>query len=94
MSLDSQWFINRDWIDLVEWDYPVGAKPRMHYPYWYGNPVPALPWNLRSDASVGKDAKWFTQSYPVLGPYYPVSSPSFAWLDSYASGPYHGYWWP
>lgn len=93
MMPKGQWNESDAWVNIPGWGWPQYAAPRPYYPYWYGNPVPLLPWTLRGD-SASTGTNWFTQSYPVLSPYYPVGSPAFGWYHPYFGNSYQGYWWP
>lgn len=109
-----------------DFDLPI-SRPTLHYPYWYGQPVPGVLWNLRQ-AEVSWHTNWhhlrnsrlimnggwgatsvfgpipwreealnkpyFSLSYPVLNPFYPMISPTLGWQGNWATGNYGGYWWP
>lgn len=56
-------------------------------PNWQEDPV----WVLWSDVPT-LERNAFTQSYPVLGPFYSIWTVNPAWLDAWSMHPYQGMW--
>lgn len=79
------------------------------YPHYEAEPWFCEPWltpydpYMPNDPENWTDATWhvypwwlrgdFTDSYPFLYPYFPVSSFDAAWIDSWSMQPYHHTWW-
>ncbi len=63
--------------------------------YWLDSPdILILPWWMREQTGHSNMSRgWFTESYPMLFPYYPIASMDSNWIGVWDPMLHGGYWW-
>lgn len=78
-------FVNRPW--QINWLFPPVEGGASYQPD-RDHGVAQTPLAERWDSAA------FADSFPVLGPYYPIPSGQLKWQENWTNGGYYGYWWP
>jgi hypothetical protein len=77
------------WDSYDRWWWPGGRAS----PAWADlNALYAGVWTDWWWRDAAGEVNWFTSSYPLLMPWYPLPSADPQWMDAWSMGLYHGYW--
>ncbi|QQE77052.1 hypothetical protein [Alicyclobacillus sp. SO9] len=79
------------------------GQPVKILPWWFRASNKAQEWKMnwylmahlytRVSATGGPGRGWFTSTFPVFGPYYPMPSAEL-WQNQFPEAYYSSFWWP